>query len=257
VRLAVGGPVARVAGLTAALREIRGHYRRDVRLARWLTDACAPVVGPWQPAGPFERDGQIVTFWAEAQTGDPPAGEVAGRALRRCHDALRAYDGELPSLSLLFDEARSILSLGNARLLGLEQSDPRRQSRTRRGGASGLWPGTGARASGHFRSRPRRPGPRLVAADSRPCQRPSRTHRQATALAPRPIPGKLTFAVPGPPTAWATPEKPGNPDVDCDSIGRSRVVLHSALTRSEGATSAVTALGGSRQSRSLSYLASA
>lgn len=108
VRLARGGPVARVGGLTAVVRDLTGHYAREVAIAGWLAEAGAPVVAPWDPAGPFERRGRVVTFWQEAVGEEATEGEVIGGALRSCHEALRGYDGELPPLTVLFEEAGRI-----------------------------------------------------------------------------------------------------------------------------------------------------
>jgi hypothetical protein len=117
-RLAPGGPVARVGDLTAVVRDVATHYMREVAIASWLATAGAPVVAPWDPAGPFERNGCIVTFWHDAPTTEPPPGGVAGETLRRCHDALHDYDGELPPLGLLLEEAGRIV-----RLLDLSSND--------------------------------------------------------------------------------------------------------------------------------------
>ncbi|HEV3229706.1 MAG TPA: phosphotransferase [Solirubrobacteraceae bacterium] len=118
VRLAPGGPVARVGGLTAAVRDLAQHYAREVAIAAWLHRLGAPVVAPWDPAGPFERDGRMVTFWCEAPEGPLPPGPAAGDALRRCHHALRAYDEHLPPVTFLLEEAGRVV-----RGLGLASDD--------------------------------------------------------------------------------------------------------------------------------------
>lgn len=43
---------------------------------------------PFEPAGPHERDGFVVTLWEEVPAGPSPAAAVAGPALRACHEAL-------------------------------------------------------------------------------------------------------------------------------------------------------------------------
>jgi hypothetical protein len=53
IDLGPGGVVARVGGLTAAVRDVAAHHEREVAVARWLAAVEAPVVEPWEPAGPF------------------------------------------------------------------------------------------------------------------------------------------------------------------------------------------------------------
>jgi hypothetical protein len=108
VLLARDGPVARVGGLTARVREVREHFGREVDLARFLAAAGAPVVCPVEPAGPHERDGRVLTLWELVPDGPEPAGPALGAALRECHDALRGYRGALPPLRSLLDEAADV-----------------------------------------------------------------------------------------------------------------------------------------------------
>ena len=112
VLLAPGGPVARVAGLTAAVRDNRAHRTREVAVARALAAAGAPVVAPFAPAGPHEHDGRLITLWALAPGGLAEDGAAIGATLRACHAALRAYGGPLPPLRRLLDEAASVLARG-------------------------------------------------------------------------------------------------------------------------------------------------
>jgi len=112
VLLAPGGPVARVAGLTAVVRDNRAHRTREVAVARALAAAGAPVVAPFAPAGPHEHDGRLITLWALAPGGLAEDGAAIGATLRACHAALRAYGGPLPPLRTLLDEAASVLARG-------------------------------------------------------------------------------------------------------------------------------------------------
>jgi len=105
VLLAPGGPVARVGGLTATVRDVREHCSREIAVARFLHAAGAPVVAPHEPAGPHERDGRVLTLWELVPAGPPPGGPALGAALRACHEALHGYRGELPPLRALLDEA--------------------------------------------------------------------------------------------------------------------------------------------------------
>jgi hypothetical protein len=104
-----GRPVARVGGLTAAVRDLQANYGREVTLARWLAARGAPIVHAWEPGGPFVRDGLVISLWHEAKTGSPVTASAAGDGLRRCHEALRSFPNPLPPLSSLFDEAERIV----------------------------------------------------------------------------------------------------------------------------------------------------
>jgi hypothetical protein len=71
---------------------------RELTVASHAARVGAPVVQPSDllPPGPHRRDGHTLVFWRyHARTGelDPAA---AGRGLRRIHDSLVDYDGELP-----------------------------------------------------------------------------------------------------------------------------------------------------------------
>jgi len=75
-----------------------GDVERELAVAGHAARAGAPVVQPSDllPPGPHRRDGHTLVFWRYLErTGelDPAA---AGRGLRRMHDSLADYDGELP-----------------------------------------------------------------------------------------------------------------------------------------------------------------
>jgi hypothetical protein len=108
VLLAPGGPVARVGGLTARVRDVGEHFAREVELARFLAAAGAPAVPPAEPAGPHERDGRVLTLWELVPDGPEPGGAELGAALRACHEALRGYRAELLPLRALLDEAAEV-----------------------------------------------------------------------------------------------------------------------------------------------------
>jgi len=108
IALGPEGPVARAGGTTAVVRDLDAHYMRDTVLASWLSDAGAPVVRPWDPSGPFIIRGRVVSLWTRAVTTPPADPSQAGRALRRCHQALRTFSGPLPSVVGLIEEARRI-----------------------------------------------------------------------------------------------------------------------------------------------------
>ena len=105
VRLAPG-LIARVSGLVAEVRDVRTHFSREVAIARHLR-GC-PIVAPYEPAGPHEHGGRVITLWEEAPPGRPGDGAAVGRALRACHERLASFDGELPPLRALLDEAAAL-----------------------------------------------------------------------------------------------------------------------------------------------------
>jgi aminoglycoside phosphotransferase (APT) family kinase protein len=113
VRLAPGGPFARVGGLTAEVRDVREHFAREIVLTRHLAAAGAPAVRPHEPAGPHEHAGHVVTLWQAVGDGPPPPGDQAGRALRACHEALRtlprASASGLPGVTELLGEALGLV----------------------------------------------------------------------------------------------------------------------------------------------------
>lgn len=82
--------VARVAMATSAARIGMDWLRREVEITRFLGERGAPVTRPI--AGPFERDGFVVSFWqledVIAERADPTE---AGKTLARVHRALAEY----------------------------------------------------------------------------------------------------------------------------------------------------------------------
>ena len=100
------GLVARASGLVAEVRDVRAHFEREVAVARHLR-GC-PIVNPYEPAGPHERGGRVITLWEEAPPGRPDDGAAVGRALRACHERLASFAGDLPPLGALLDEAAAL-----------------------------------------------------------------------------------------------------------------------------------------------------
>jgi hypothetical protein len=105
VRLAPG-LIARVSGLVDEVRDTREHFAREVAIARHL--AGGPIVEPYEPAGPHEYAGRVITLWEEVSAGPPPDGMAIGCALRTCHERLASFGGDLPPLSALLDEAAAL-----------------------------------------------------------------------------------------------------------------------------------------------------
>lgn len=99
--------VARVAMATSAARIGIEWLQREAELARFLDERGAPVTKP--TAGPFDRDGVIVSFWeledVIAERADP---FEAGRSLARIHRTLADYPRErLPEWGA-WTEARGV-----------------------------------------------------------------------------------------------------------------------------------------------------
>ena len=91
--------VARIATATATARpDVVEHFRRAVAVTEHLAGRGVPVVGPSAelPAGPFTRDGLVVSF-AEFVAHDPTwvPTDFAAR-LADLHAELRSYPGPLP-----------------------------------------------------------------------------------------------------------------------------------------------------------------
>jgi thiamine kinase-like enzyme len=107
--------VARVATSTADVRAdgARDWLARDVDVATYLAADGAEVVPPAAepPPGPHTEDGLAIAFWQlvrhDGATPGSPA--EAGEALRRLHEALAGFPGELPPLSSLLDECEAVI----------------------------------------------------------------------------------------------------------------------------------------------------
>jgi hypothetical protein len=71
---------------------------RELAVVRYAARAGAPVVRPSDllPPGPHRRDGQTIVFWNYLVREGKLDPTSAGRGLRRIHDSLADYDGELP-----------------------------------------------------------------------------------------------------------------------------------------------------------------
>lgn len=111
--LRVGPVIARVAMATSMVRVGMAWLRREVEIARFL---AARDVGVTRPiAGPFERRGFVISFWEMERVHGSPDPAAAGRELRRAHEALADYRGELPRWGG-FEEARQVMARGKARM---------------------------------------------------------------------------------------------------------------------------------------------
>jgi hypothetical protein len=108
VRLAPAPVVARVPVTLARLRD-GDWFREEMRLARFLAEAGAPVapLADEIDPGPHERDGFHISFWRwidhDPARVDPAA---AGRSLRELHAILARYPRELPTCDRLEEVER-------------------------------------------------------------------------------------------------------------------------------------------------------
>jgi phosphotransferase family enzyme len=115
VRLSPDSVVARVATSTGAVRAgaARDWLARDVAVASFLAERGGAVVPPASelPPGPHVEAGLAITFWrfVEHDPSHPPGAREAGEALRRLHEALEDYPGELPPFTTVLDECARLI----------------------------------------------------------------------------------------------------------------------------------------------------
>lgn len=115
--------VARVAMATSTARVGLDWLRREVELARFLAGHPVTRLAEELDAGPHEREGLVISFWALEELLERPADPLeAGRALAACHRALVAYPRErLPWLGG-WEEARAVRSRAAARFSSDERA---------------------------------------------------------------------------------------------------------------------------------------
>ena len=107
--------VARVATSTADARAggAMDWLARDVALASHLASRGAAVVPPATelPPGPHIEDGLAITFWrhVEHDRSRPASAREAGQALRRLHEAMEDFAGDLPAFPSLLDECGLVI----------------------------------------------------------------------------------------------------------------------------------------------------
>jgi Ser/Thr protein kinase RdoA (MazF antagonist) len=114
IRLSPSDVVVRVRA--AERSESEGQLRRELAVARHLVEKAAPAVGPVTdlPAGPYFRDGFGLTLWrfvahVAADPDDREHMASAAEALRRVHDALADFPGELPSFRTKIEKCHALL----------------------------------------------------------------------------------------------------------------------------------------------------
>jgi Ser/Thr protein kinase RdoA (MazF antagonist) len=121
--------VAKVAATTTAVRaDPAAWLQRELDVARYLTEAGAPVMtpSPEVPATAHRADGHVMSFWAYLTPSDSGAPDEAtiGSMLRDLHGVLRSYPTTQPTLPPLGDipaylaRPRARLSAADASALG-------------------------------------------------------------------------------------------------------------------------------------------
>ena len=136
VRLNPAPVVTRVVTVGRELRpDPLPWLEREVSVAQFLAGSGAPVVPPWEDAGPHIAEGLEVSLW-EWTEHDP--GEVSpadfGAMLGQLHEALASYPGDLPTLVGPLTDISTALTISSdvtlhraaAELVPLALSWPRR-----------------------------------------------------------------------------------------------------------------------------------
>jgi len=110
---------------------------RELAVSRFLREKGAPVVAPPGSllAGPYVIDGLAVTLWPQIDHNkgdyeDEKALGDAARSLRRVHEVLAAYPGELPSYKLRLEECHAELQGQDGGACALPDDDRRFLLRT-------------------------------------------------------------------------------------------------------------------------------
>jgi Ser/Thr protein kinase RdoA (MazF antagonist) len=86
---------------------------RELAVASHAARNGAPVIPPADgiDPGPHRHDGHVVAFWRHIALSTDPEPAMAGRALRRIHEALADYEGELPAFGHPEDLAEMLATL--------------------------------------------------------------------------------------------------------------------------------------------------
>jgi Ser/Thr protein kinase RdoA (MazF antagonist) len=87
-----------------------GDVERELAVARHAVRRGAPVVRPSDllAPGPHRNGGHTLVFWQYVERAGKVDSTAAGRGLRRIHDSLADYDGELPRAGRA-EEVRAML----------------------------------------------------------------------------------------------------------------------------------------------------
>lgn len=115
VRLDPAPVLSRVVTVGRVLRGApRPWMEREISVARHLAGAGAPVVPPWEDAGPHQAYGLDVSLWRWVEpVPQPVLPETFGSLLGDLHRALEGYDGLLPTLVGPLTDIATALRLGD------------------------------------------------------------------------------------------------------------------------------------------------
>jgi hypothetical protein len=111
IRLFPTDVVARVATIPETVRQGHDWFIREMAVARYLAATDAPIIPPSSDIDPglHQHLGLVLGFWTFVEILEQPFDPYqAGQALRNCHQALKTFSGNLPTLALL-TEARQLL----------------------------------------------------------------------------------------------------------------------------------------------------
>jgi len=106
--------VARVPATTAIIRIGDAWLAREIAIANYLAAAGVPVVAPSDELapGPHRIDGLVLSFWRfVVEQNESADARNAGVALRRCHEALADYAGELLPMAALIETEKILAEL--------------------------------------------------------------------------------------------------------------------------------------------------
>lgn len=104
--------VARVATIPETVRQGHDWFIREMAVARYLATTDAPIIPPSSDIDPglHQHLGLVLGFWKFVEILEQPFDPYqAGQALRACHQALKPFSGNLPTLALL-TEAKQLLA---------------------------------------------------------------------------------------------------------------------------------------------------
>jgi hypothetical protein len=111
IRLFPTDIVARVGTIPETVRQGHSWFIREMAVAHYLAATDAPIIPPSSDIDPglHQHLGLVLGFWKFVEILEQPFDPYqVGQTLRACHQALKTFSGDLPTLALL-TEARQLL----------------------------------------------------------------------------------------------------------------------------------------------------
>lgn len=108
--------VARVAAITATVREGDAWLQREIAVSNYLIQHHAPVIAssPLLQPGVYHQNGLVMSFWEYVEELSEPFDPIiAGKALQICHETLTNFVGELPYLDAIRESEEIFIRLQN------------------------------------------------------------------------------------------------------------------------------------------------